>query len=274
MTQNKEDSKKYEMKCEFHEENKYKFICVTCKVAMCKLCIISKDHRGHETDLITKDSIEPITKEFKDFNFKSIQECSNKIKEYLEISNKKFSKIEKEHSKNENFVIMNSKINKLLQKTENDKIKELSTHFNTNKEINTNISTLKLIDLKDFNIESLDNDNNNSNDKDKILDFLKYYHQTKIVLKEITSESEIDELLHEYKYVTIQKSSENFKTSIGNVIKLKIDYINKDPINVTVDGFFVELDDAIVSCFYLRYLFSFYWINLHGLCWRIRSVDS
>ncbi|EAL61263.1 hypothetical protein DDB_G0292278 [Dictyostelium discoideum AX4] len=29
------------------------------------------------------------------------------------------------------------KINKLLQKTENDKIKELSTHFNTNKEINT-----------------------------------------------------------------------------------------------------------------------------------------
>ncbi|EAL61262.1 hypothetical protein DDB_G0292276 [Dictyostelium discoideum AX4] len=68
------------MKCEFHEENKYKLICPTCKVAMCKVCIISKGHRGHETELITKDSIEPITKEFKDINFKSIQECSNNIK--------------------------------------------------------------------------------------------------------------------------------------------------------------------------------------------------
>ncbi|KAM9953461.1 hypothetical protein ACTFIR_008532 [Dictyostelium discoideum] len=69
-----------------------------------------------------------------------------------------------------------------------------------------------------------------------ILDFLKHDNQTKIVLKEITGESEIDELLSEYEYITIQKSSDNFKTSIGNVIKLKIDYLNKDPNNVTVDG--------------------------------------
>ncbi|KAM9963584.1 hypothetical protein ACTFIW_006817 [Dictyostelium discoideum] len=250
MTQIKEDSKNYDMKCEFHEENKYKFICVTCKVAMCKLCIISKDHCGHETDLITKDSIEPITKEFKDVDFNSIQECSNKIKEYLEKSNKKFNKIEKEHSKNENFVTNEfKKINKFLQKIENDKIKELSTHYNTNKEINTNISTLankylknidqiqkKLKELRDFNVQSLNDDHNNSNDKDKILDFLKHYHQTKIVLKEITSESEIDELLSEYEHITIQKSSDNLKTSIGNIIKLKIEYLNKDPNNVTVDG--------------------------------------
>ncbi|KAM9983123.1 hypothetical protein ACTFIZ_005720 [Dictyostelium cf. discoideum] len=251
MTQIKENTKNYDMKCEFHKENKYKFICSTCKVAMCKVCIISKDHRGHETDLITKDSIEPITKEFKDINFKSIQECSNKIKEYLEISNKKFSKIEKEHSKNENFVTNEfKKINKLIQKTENDKIKELSTHFNTNKEINTNISNLankylnnidqiqkKLKNLKDFNVESFyDNDNNNCNDKDKILDFLKHYHQTKIVLKEITSKSEIDDLLSKYEYITIQKSSENYKGSIENIIKLKVDYIIKGPNKVTVDG--------------------------------------
>lgn len=38
----------------------------------------------------------------------------------------------------------------------------------------------------------------NSYDKDKILDFLKHYHQTKIILNEITSESEFDELLSEY----------------------------------------------------------------------------
>ncbi|KAM9983125.1 hypothetical protein ACTFIZ_005722 [Dictyostelium cf. discoideum] len=255
MTQTKEDTKNYDMKCEFHEENKYKFICVTCKVAMCKVCIISKDHCGHETDLITKDSIEPITKEFKDINFKSIQECSNKIKEYLEISNKKFSKIEKEHSKNENFVSNEfKKINKLLQKTENDKIKELSTHFNTNKEINTNISNLankylknidqiqnKSKDLKDFNVESfndndIDEDSNNSNNNinEKILGFLKHYHQTKIVLKEISSESEIDELLCRYENITIQISSDKFKSSIGTIINLKME--SKDPNKVTVNG--------------------------------------
>ncbi|KAN0036851.1 hypothetical protein ACTFIV_002165 [Dictyostelium citrinum] len=30
--------------------------------------------------------------------------------------------------------------------------------------------------------------------------------------------------------------------------------------------FFVEFDDAIVSCFSLRYLFSFYWIYLQASC--------
>ncbi|KAK5582424.1 hypothetical protein RB653_004009 [Dictyostelium firmibasis] len=254
----------YDIKCILHE-HKYRFICSTCNIALCDLCIASVDHRGHEINLINKESTAPVIKEFKDKNFGTLTECSNKIQESYSESDKIFNKIEEEHTRNINTITNEFKqLYTILQTIEKDTIRQLVTHFDDNKEINTNISTLsnsylqstyqiqnKYKDLKtiDFNIEQLnnndtdiDNNNNNNNNYNKIktnknLEILKHCHQTKLFLKEITSESKVDTLMSEYKKVIIENSAKKFMDSIKDIIKINLEpEICKDPIEVMVGG--------------------------------------
>ncbi|KAN0050173.1 hypothetical protein ACTA71_003279 [Dictyostelium dimigraforme] len=236
---NNNNPKDNEMECEVHEENTYEFICCTCKVGMCKLCIISKEHRGHETSLINKETMGPLIQEFNNADFKSLNRYSEKIKEYLQISNTEFDKIEKEHTNNINLVTNEFKqINTILNRIENDRIKHLLTILDKNNDLKNNISTIANKNLK--NIEKIKNKYQNAKNfefgssKINNLVFLKQCHQVKLFLKENSDGSTILGQIEKYNHIRIQQSFETFKDSIKDVFKIYDEF--QDPINVRVDG--------------------------------------
>ncbi|KAN0050155.1 hypothetical protein ACTA71_003258 [Dictyostelium dimigraforme] len=250
--------------CILHYGYIYRFVCSTCKVALCDLCIIDKDHRGHETNLINKESIEPIIQEFKYVHFKSLTTYSERIKYSLDISNKKFNQIEEQHNQNVNSIIEEFKqLYKILQTIENDSIRQLVTHYDDNKDINTNISTIANIYLKNIDqiqniYKDIKNDLkvepfNNENNINKNLEILKHCHQTKLILKETSNKCEINKLLNDFNNITMENSIDTFKDSIKDIIKIKLDSKNvitnyKSPISVSLSGvnFFIYKDGCTI----------------------------
>ncbi|KAK5582423.1 hypothetical protein RB653_004008 [Dictyostelium firmibasis] len=243
MDNNNKDINSYDIKCAEHE-SKYRFICITCNLALCDLCIVSVHHRGHETDIINEESAAPIINEFKNEYFETLTECSNKIEELFNESNTIFNKIEEEHIKNINTITKKFKnLYTILQTIEKDSIRKLVTYFDDNKEINTKISKLAnnyLISIdriqnkyKDFNYDEQLN-TNNKNYKNEKLEILKHCHQTKLFLKEISCESQIKKFIGEYDNVILETFFKKFKSSAKEIIK--INFESEDPTSVLIEG--------------------------------------
>ncbi|EAL67497.1 hypothetical protein DDB_G0279881 [Dictyostelium discoideum AX4] len=107
---------KYDNKCAIHKEHDIKMICATCKVVVCVECILL-DHNGHKFDRIGVEN-------------------SKEIFELLNESINLFKPLEDKHTENVNTITeVFKELSKLLQIIEIDKIKQLVTLYDENKDI-------------------------------------------------------------------------------------------------------------------------------------------
>ncbi|KAM9983127.1 hypothetical protein ACTFIZ_005724 [Dictyostelium cf. discoideum] len=251
---------KYDNKCAIHKENKIKMICSTCKVVVCVECIIL-DHNGHKFGRIDVENSKAIFEEFKNNNFQNLHKQIDINNDLLNESNNLFKSLEDKHTENVNTITEEFKqLSKLLPIIENDKIKQLVTLYDENKDINTIISTtihdnlnkINLITNKykntinQINIDQIINNNNNQH-----IEILKHCYQSQQLIKDNQNENKIKELINQYKNVNIVNNSEQIKDSIKEIFKISdsLSITNvKDPKRVTAGGkeYFIYKNDSIV----------------------------
>ncbi|KAM9963579.1 hypothetical protein ACTFIW_006812 [Dictyostelium discoideum] len=253
---------KYDNKCPIHKEYNIKLICSTCKVVVCVECIVS-DHTGHKFDHIDVENSKEIFEEFKNNHIQNLDKQIGINNELLNKSNNLFKSLEDKHTENVNTIKEEFKeLSKLLPIIEIDKIKQLVTLYDENKDINTIISTtihdnlnnINLITNKykntinHINIDQIINNNNNNYEH---IEILKHCYQSRLLIKDNQNENKINELINQYKNVNIVNNSEQVKESIKEIFEISnsLSITNvKDPKRVTAGGYeyFIYKDDSIV----------------------------
>ncbi|KAN0050153.1 hypothetical protein ACTA71_003256 [Dictyostelium dimigraforme] len=246
----------YDNKCSIHKEHDIKLICLNCKVVICDGCIVDDHHSGHKFDFIKAENSKPIFEEFKNQHLNNLEKQIDINKELLNKSNTTFKTLEDNHTINLNTVTEEFKeLARLLQIVEVDKIKQLVTLYDENKDINTNISTIvdnnlnniNLITNKykntinQLNIEQIinnSNNNNKNNNNHQHIEILKHCQQSQLLTKENQNENKINDLMDQYKNVNIVNNGEQVKNSIKDIFEINdspnITY--KIPKNVTIGG--------------------------------------
>ncbi|KAM9953457.1 hypothetical protein ACTFIR_008528 [Dictyostelium discoideum] len=255
---------KYDNKCALHKDFDIRLVCSTCKVVVCDGCIVS-DHNGHKFDFINAENSKEIFEEFKNNHIQNLDKQIGVNNELLNKSNNLFKSLEDKHTENVNTITEEFKeLSKLLQIIEIDKIKQLVTLYDENKDINTIISTtihnnlnnINLITNKykntinHINIDQIINNNNNNNNYQHI-EILKHCYQSQLLIKDNQNENKINELINQYKNVNIVNNSEQVKESIKEIFEISnsLSITNeKDPKRVTVVGheYFIYKDDSII----------------------------
>ncbi|KAM9971156.1 hypothetical protein ACTFIW_011130 [Dictyostelium discoideum] len=255
---------KYDNKCSIHKEYDIKLICSTCKIVVCNDCIVS-GHTGHKFDHIDAKNSKAIFEEFKNNHLQNLNKQININNELLNESNNLFKTLEDKHTENVNTITEEFKeLSKLSQIIEKDKIKQLVTLYDENKDVNTNISTtihdnLKIINLitnkyentiNQINIDEIINNNNNNNTYQHI-EMLKHCHQSQLLIKDNQNVNKIKELMDQYKNVNIVNNSEQVKNSIKEIFQISdspsITNV-KDPKRVTVVGkeYFIYKNNSVI----------------------------
>ncbi|KAM9983132.1 hypothetical protein ACTFIZ_005731 [Dictyostelium cf. discoideum] len=252
---------KYDNKCAIHKEHNIKMICSTCKVIVCVECILL-DHNGHKFDRIDVDNSKEIFEEFKNNNLQNLDKQIDINNELLNESNNLFKSLEDKHTENINTITEEFKqLHLLLQIIENDKIKQLVTLYDENKDINTIISTtihdnlnnINLITNKykntinQINIDQIINNNNNY----QHIEILKHCYQSEQLIKDNQNENKIKELVNQYKNVNIVNNSEQVKNLIKEIFEISnsLSITNvKDPKRVFAGGneYFIYKNDSII----------------------------
>ncbi|KAM9953460.1 hypothetical protein ACTFIR_008531 [Dictyostelium discoideum] len=242
---------KYDNKCAIHKEHNYKLICSACKIVVCDECIITI-HRGHCFDRIDVENSKVIFEEFKNNHIQHLDKQIGINNEFLNKSNNLFKSLEDKHTENVNTITeVFKELSKLLQIIEIDKIKQLVTLYDENKDINTIISTtihdnlnnINLITNKykntinHINIDQIinNNKNNNNNNNYEHIEILKHCYQSQLI-KDNQNENKINELINQYKNVNIVNNSEQIKESIKEIFEISdsLSITNvKDPKRVT-----------------------------------------
>ncbi|KAM9951426.1 hypothetical protein ACTFIT_002104 [Dictyostelium discoideum] len=256
---------KYDNKCSIHKEYDIKLICSTCKTVVCNDCIVS-GHIGHKFDHIDVENSKAIFEEFKNNHLQNLNNQIGINNELLKESNNLFKSLEDKHTENVNTITEEFKeLSKLLQIIEIDKIKQLVTIYDENKDTNTNISTtihdnLNIINLitnkykntiNQINIDEIINNNkNNNNNSYQHIEMLKHCHQSQLLIKDNQNVNKIKELMNQYKNVNIV-NSEQVKNSIKEIFEIRdspsITNV-KDPKRVTVLGYeyFFYKNDSVI----------------------------
>ncbi|KAM9972713.1 hypothetical protein ACTFIR_012080 [Dictyostelium discoideum] len=259
---------KYDNKCSIHKEYDIKLICSTCKIVVCNDCIVS-GHTGHKFDHIDAKNSKAIFEEFKNNHLQNLNKQININNELLNESNNLFKTLEDKHTENVNTITEEFKeLSKLSQIIGNDKIKQLVTLYDENKDVNTNISTtihdnLKIINLitnkyentiNQINIDEIINNNNNNNNNNNTyqhIEMLKHCHQSQLLIKDNQNVNKIKELMDQYKNVNIVNNSEQVKNSIKEIFQISdspsITNV-KDPKRVTVSGqeYFIYKNNSVI----------------------------
>ncbi|KAM9949524.1 hypothetical protein ACTFIT_010737 [Dictyostelium discoideum] len=255
---------KYDNKCALHKDFDIRLVCSTCKVVVCDGCIVS-DHNGHRFDFINAENSKTIFEEFKNNHIQNLDKQIDINNELLNESNNLFKSLEDKHTENVNTITeVFKELSKLLQIIEIDKIKQLVTLYDENKDINTNISTtihdnlnnINLITNKykntinHINIDQIINNNKNNNNYQHI-EILKHCYQSRLLIKDNQNENKIQELINQYKNVNIVNNCEQVKESIKEIFEISnsLSITNvKDPKRVTAGGneCFIYKDDSII----------------------------
>ncbi|EAL67495.1 hypothetical protein DDB_G0279877 [Dictyostelium discoideum AX4] len=264
---------KYDNKCAIHKGHDIKLICTKCKVVVCVECIVL-DHNGHKLDRIDVENSKEIFEEFKNNHIQNLDKQIGINNELLNKSNNLFKSLEDKHTENVNTITEEFKeLSKLLPIIEIDKIKQLVTLYDENKDINTNISTIVHDNLNTINLitnkykntinhinidqiinnnkNNINNNNNYNNNNYQHIEILKHCHQSRLLIKDNQNENKINELMNQYKNVNIVNNSEQVKESIKEIFEIS-DFPSitnvKDPKRVTVVGieYFIYKDDSIV----------------------------
>ncbi|KAM9973697.1 hypothetical protein ACTFIW_010814 [Dictyostelium discoideum] len=260
---------KYENKCPVHKDYDIRLVCSTCKVVVCDGCIVS-GHHDHRFDFINAENSKEIFEEFKNKNFRNLDIHIGIEKELLNESNNLFISLENKHTENVNTITEEFKeLSKLLKIIEIDKIKQLVTLYDENKDINTNISiaindnlnNINLITNKykniidQINIDQIINNNNNdinnnNNNNNNNIEILKDCHQSQLLIKD-QNENKINELINQYKNVNIVNNSEKVKNSIKEIFEISnsLAFTNvKDLKKVIVQGteYFILKNDSVI----------------------------
>ncbi|KAN0050152.1 hypothetical protein ACTA71_003255 [Dictyostelium dimigraforme] len=246
----------YDNKCSTHKEYDIKWICSSCKVAVCDGCIVD-NHRGHYFDFIKAENSKPIFEEFKNRHFQNLEKQIDINKELLNKSNITFKTLDENHTINLNTVTEEfKKLAGILRVVEVDKIKQLVTLYDENKEINTNISTIidnnlnniNLITNKykntinQLNIEEIinnsknGNNNNNNNNNHQHIEILKHCYQSQLLTKEDQNQNKIKDIMDQYKNVNIVNNSEQVRNSIKDVFEIDSSNI-RYPKNVQIAAY-------------------------------------
>ncbi|KAN0008746.1 hypothetical protein ACTFIU_009475 [Dictyostelium citrinum] len=241
-----DNTNKYDNKCAIHKTYDIKLICSTCKTVVCEDCIVTL-HRGHSFDHINVESSKPIFQEFKNNHLPNLCKQIDINKELLNKSNKLFQSLEVKHSENINTVTNKFKeLFKLLPIVETDKIRQLVTLYDENKDTNTNITTIVEDNLNNINlitnkykntiiflnIEQIINNNNNQH-----IEILKHCHQSKLLIKDNQNENKINELISQYKNEDIIDNSKKVENSIKEIFEISSSpCIESDPKKVIVGG--------------------------------------
>ncbi|KAM9963580.1 hypothetical protein ACTFIW_006813 [Dictyostelium discoideum] len=254
---------KYDNKCAIHKEHKIKLICATCKVVVCVKCILS-DHNGHRFDSIDVENSKAIFEEFKNNHLENLDKQIGINNELLNESNNLFKSLEDKHTENVNTITeVFKELSKLLPIIEIDKIKQLVTLYDENKDINTNISTTIHDNLNNINlitnkykntINHINIDQIINNNNDQHIEILKHCSQSQLLIKDNQNENKINELMNQYKNVNIVNNSEHVKESIKEIFEISnsLSITNvKDPKRVTSGVFggaeyFIYKDDSII----------------------------
>ncbi|KAN0022520.1 hypothetical protein ACTFIU_004714 [Dictyostelium citrinum] len=248
---------KYDNECAIHKGYDIKLICSTCKTAVCAECIVS-GHTGHKFDHINVESSKPIFEEFKNNHLENLDNQIDINKEILNKSNTLFQSLEDKHNENINQIKEGFKeLNKLLQIIEADKIRQLLTLFDENKDTNTNISTI--IDDNINKIKSITNKYKNTtnqlnieqiiNNNNQLIEILKHCHQSQLLMKDNQNENNINQLIYQYKNVEIVNNSE-LKNSIKEIFEINSSstFSNGYPKRVQIGGteYFIYRNDSII----------------------------
>ncbi|KAN0032217.1 hypothetical protein ACTFIV_006095 [Dictyostelium citrinum] len=261
-----DNTNKYDNKCAIHQRYDIKLICSTCKTVVCDDCIVTI-HRGHSFDHINVESSKPIFEEFKNNHLRNLDNQIDINKELLNKSNALFQSLEDKHNENINTVTNEFKeLFKLLPMVETDKIRQLVTLYDENKDINTNITTIvednlnniKLIinkykdTINQLDIEQIINNNrdNNNNNNNQHIEILKHCHQSLLLIKDNKNENEIRKLINQYKNEDIINNSEKVKNSIKEMFEISGSLCNPDdPKKVTVSGieYFIYKNGSIIT---------------------------
>ncbi|EAL67502.1 hypothetical protein DDB_G0279891 [Dictyostelium discoideum AX4] len=257
-----DNKNKYDRKCAIHKEHKIKIICATCKVVVCIECILS-DHNGHKLDRIDVENSKKIFEEFKNNHIQNLDKQIDINNELLNKSNNLFKSIEDKHTENVNTITeVFKELSKLLPIIEIDKIKQLVTLYDENKDINTNISTTIHDNLNNINlitnkykntINHINIDKIINNNNDQHIEILKHCSQSQLLIKDNQNENKIKELINQYKNVNIVNNSEQVKNSIKEIFEISnsLSITNvKDPKRVISGRFtaeyFIYKNDSII----------------------------
>ncbi|KAM9944825.1 hypothetical protein ACTFIT_009554 [Dictyostelium discoideum] len=187
-------------------------------------------------------------------------DINNKL---LNESNNLFKPLEDKHTENVNTITKVFKeLSKLLPIIEIDKIKQLVTLYDENKDINTNISTIIHDNLNNINLITnkykntinqinIDQIINNNKNNYQHIEILKHCHQSQLLIKDNQNENKIKELINQYKNVNIVNNSKQVKESIKEIFEISdsLSIANvKDPKRVTVTGkgYFIYKNDSII----------------------------
>ncbi|EAL67506.1 hypothetical protein DDB_G0279899 [Dictyostelium discoideum AX4] len=236
-------------------------ICATCKDVVCNECILL-DHNGHKFGRIDVENSKEIFEEFKNNHLQNLDKQIGINNELLNESNNLFKSLEDKHTENVNTITeVFKELPKLLPIIEIDKIKQLVTLYDENKDINTNISTIvhdysnniNLITNKykntinQINIDQIINDNNSY----QHIEILKHCCQSRLLIKDNQNENKINELMDQYKNVNFVNNSEQVKESIKEIFEISnsLSITNvKDPKRVIAGGkeCFIYKNDSII----------------------------
>ncbi|KAM9949527.1 hypothetical protein ACTFIT_010740 [Dictyostelium discoideum] len=252
---------KYDNKCAIHKEHKIKMICATCKDVVCNECILL-DHNGHKFGRIDVENSKEIFEEFKNNHLQNLDKQIGINNELLNKSNNLFKSIEDKHTENVNTITeVFKELSKILPIIEIDKIKQLVTLYDENKDINTNISTIIHDNLNNINLITNKYKNTinhinidqiiNNNNSYQHIEILKHCCQSRLLIKDNQNENKIKELINQYKNVNIVNNSKQVKESIKEIFEISnsLSITNvKDPKRVTAGGkeYFIYKNDSII----------------------------